>query len=215
MHRLALIAALAAATPAFAEERRGDPAGRFDFYVLALSWSATYCANEGARRDGPQCRTGRNPGFVLHGLWPQYERGYPAYCGPQGRSPSRAAMEKAEQIFPDPGLARHQWRKHGSCSGEDPASYFAASAAARAKVTVPDALRAPERDRQWEVIGIERAFAAANPGLRPDMMSVTCRGGQLKEVRICLSRDLRGFRTCEEVDRDRCRAREVNVPAAR
>ncbi len=33
------------------------------------------------------------------------------------------------------------------------------------------------------------------------MISVSCRRNVLDEVRICLTKDLRGFRTCEEVDR--------------
>lgn len=215
--RAAALALLLAATPAAAQsgEDRGAPAGRFDFYVLSLSWSATYCALKGEDRGDQQCEPGRNPGFVLHGLWPQYERGYPAFCGPQGRNPSRAAMDRAREIFPSQGLARHEWQKHGTCSGESPNGYFEAAATARAKVSVPEALAAPRADSRWSVIEVERAFAAANPGLRPDMMAVTCRRGQLEEVRICLTRDLRGFRPCEEVDRDSCRARDFTVPAAR
>ncbi|MFN3481512.1 ribonuclease T2 family protein [Rhabdaerophilum calidifontis] len=209
---LAFVASAAAAEP---REDRGAPAGRFDFYVVSLSWSATYCALTGERRGDTQCAPGRNPGFVLHGLWPQYERGYPAYCRPEGRSPSRAAMEIAERVYPSSGLARHEWRKHGTCSGESPGGYFEASAAARARIRVPEALAAPREDRRWGVIEIERAFAEANPGLRPDMMAVTCTRGQIEEIRLCLTRDLRAFRACEEVDRDSCRARDVLVPAAR
>lgn len=209
---LVLLAGSALAQP---REDRGAPAGRFDFYVLALSWSATWCQTTGDQRGSQQCERGRNPGFVLHGLWPQYTSGYPAFCEPQGRNPSRDAMDKAAGAYPEAGLARHQWRKHGSCSGLSPSAYFDAAAEAWRKVAVPPALAAPRQDAEWDVPEIERAFAAANPGLRPDMMAVTCRRGRLEEVRICLSRDLRGFVPCQEVDRDSCRARNVSVPAAR
>ena len=47
------------------------------------------------------------------------------------------------------------------------------------------------------------------------MMSVSCRRGVLEEVRICFSKDLRGFRTCQEVDRSGCRARDFRVNAIR
>lgn len=196
-------------------EHGGRP-GAFDFYVVALSWSATFCADKGETRGSRQCEVGRHPGFVLHGLWPQFDYGYPAFCGPDGRNPDRGAMELAEHIFPDNGLARHQWRKHGTCSGESPSGYFSTSARARAKIQIPKAFVAPDRDFRTTVLDVERAFSEANPGLRPDMMSVTCaRGGRLQEVRICLSRDLRDFRRCEEVDRDSCRARDITVPAAK
>jgi ribonuclease T2 len=196
-------------------ESRGAPMGEFDFYVLALSWSATWCAMTGERRGASQCETGRNPGFVVHGLWPQFERGYPAFCAPDGRNPSRAAISRAEQVLPDTGLARHQWRKHGTCSGLAPEAYFEATVLARARVKVPDALVAPRQPNRTSPIEIERAFASINPGLRPDMMSVTCERGMLEEIRICLTKDLRAFRACPEVDRDTCRMRDISVPAAR
>lgn len=212
-----LLLLLAWTSPALAQPRedRGAPMGRFDFYVLSLSWSATFCDLTGERRGNPQCEPGRNPGFVVHGLWPQYERGYPSFCTPDGRNPSRNALDIAERVLPTLGLARHQWRKHGTCSGDSPAGYFTATETARNKVSVPADLAAPKEPRRWSVPDIERAFALANPGLRPDMMAVTCRKGMLEEVRVCLTRDLRGFRPCEEVTRDSCRTRDIVVPAAR
>jgi ribonuclease T2 len=207
----------AAAPPGMAQgfERGGTP-GTFDFYVLALSWSPTYCEGPGARREAEgQCRPGRGLGFVVHGLWPQYTRGYPSNCASVERSPTRQAIEVAGQVYPSEGLARHEWRSHGTCSGLDPVSYFQAARDARAAVTIPDAFKAPERDTRMAPIDIARQFVAANRGLRPDMMSVTCRGGQLQEVRICFAKDLRGFTPCPEVARQNCRAGAVAIDAAR
>lgn len=208
-------AGFAPAAQAQPREDRGAPMGRFDFYVLSLSWSATWCAITGERRGSSQCESGRNPGFVVHGLWPQYERGYPAFCTPDGRNPSRAALAKAEGVLPEVGLARHQWRKHGTCSGLSAEAYFEATAAAKAKVKIPAALNAPRHSQRITVLEVERAFAEANPGLRTDMMGVTCERGMIEEVRICLSRDLRSFQPCPEVNRDSCRARDFTVPSAR
>lgn len=213
---LAALILVAFAWPAEAQrfrDRRNVP-GDFDFYVLALSWSPTYCEREGGRRNSRQCETGRNPGFVVHGLWPQFERGFPSECGLANRTPTRLDMEKA-RAFPEEGLARYQWRKHGSCSGSSPGAYFEDVAEARAKVKIPDELQAPTRALSTSVIEIERAFVAANRGLRADMISVQCDRNVLREVRICFSRDLRGFATCPEVDRAGCRARDINVPASR
>ena len=189
-------------------------AGRFDFYVLSLSWSATFCEVTGNRRGSSQC-DGGNPGFVLHGLWPQYERGFPSSCGPQGRNPTRDAMERAMRVFPEASLARHEWQKHGTCSGLSPVAYFEAAGAAKAKVKIPAALEAPERPSKWDIIAIERAFVDANPGLRTDMIAVTCQRGMLQEVRVCLSKDLRNFQTCQEVRQKSCRTRNVTVPSTR
>lgn len=213
----ALCLMVCAATSAGAQERvkRGGPAGEFDFFVLALSWSPGFCALEGDEKRREQCAAGSGLGFVLHGLWPQNERGYPIECGPAGRSPSRAAMDVARQIFPEEGLARHQWRKHGVCAGGSPTDYFTDAKRARAAVVIPQEFKAVDRVRTWSPIDLERAFIAANPGLRADMMSVACRRNELQEVRICFTKDLRSFRTCEEVDRSGCRARDISVQPVR
>lgn len=188
----------------------------FDFYVLALSWSPGFCELDGDRtRNREQCSDGAGLRFVVHGLWPQNERGYPSDCGPAGRMPSRMALEQAEGVFPTEGLARYQWRKHGTCTGSSPSDYFRDVRRARDKIVIPPALAKAERDQSWTAIDLERAFAAANPGLRPDMMSVACRRGVLQEVKICFTRDLRNFRTCQQVDRSGCRARDFTVVAPR
>jgi ribonuclease T2 len=198
--------------PASSQEGRGRP-GDFDFYVLALSWSPAFCESTGASRGSAQCDPGRRLGFVVHGLWPQHERGYPSQC--DSRNPPRYVIDETADIFPDSGLARHQWRKHGTCSGLDPASYFRAVRRARGMVTIPDPLQALSRDGETTGQNVERAFAAVNPGLRPDMMAVTCRRGELREVRICLEKDLTGFRRCPQVDAEACRFGPIRVTAPR
>ena len=214
---VSLSAALLAAWPATGQDyggysRRGTP-GDFDFYVLALSWSPTYCEGEGARRDEPQCAPGRGLGFVLHGLWPQYSRGYPENCSAVNRPITRQAMDAAGQVYPSEGLARYEWRKHGTCSGLDPAAYFAAARAARLAVTIPDGLKSG--GQSLAPVEIARQFVTANQGLRPDMMSVACSRGRLTEVRLCFTKDLRGFTPCPELARSNCRAPEIALDAAR
>ena len=130
--------------PASSQEGRGRP-GDFDFYVLALSWSPAFCESTGASRGSAQCDPGRRLGFVVHGLWPQHERGYPSQC--DSRNPPRYVIDETADIFPDSGLARHQWRKHGTCSGLDPASYFRAVRRAHGMVTIPEPLQALSRRR--------------------------------------------------------------------
>ncbi|HVL73899.1 MAG TPA: ribonuclease T2 [Beijerinckiaceae bacterium] len=208
---LALLATFAAAQPS---ETRGGTPGAFDFYVLALSWSPGFCEVEGDAKGREQCAPGSGLGFVVHGLWPQFERGYPTECG-AGRGPSRLDLEEASNLFPSEGLARHQWRRHGTCSGESPSGYFRAVRRARERVKVPPAFEGAAGDVRTTPLEVERAFAAANPGLRADMMAVACRRGVLQEVRVCLTRDLRAFRTCPEVDRSGCRFGDLAVPAPR
>jgi ribonuclease T2 len=203
-------------------ERKGGTPGEFDFYVLALSWSPGFCAaREEGMREKAQCAAGSGNGFVVHGLWPQNETGYPTDCGPGGRSPSRMARDAAQNVYPEPELATLEWRKHGTCSGKSPTEYFSDVKFARENVVVPPAFIpgspgiGATAEKEWTPLDIERAFITANPGLREDMLAVSCRKNLLQEVRICMTKDLRGFRTCPEVDQRGCRASSVKVAAPR
>jgi ribonuclease T2 len=191
--------------------------GAFDFYVLALSWSSGFCQTSGAARNygSPaygQCAPGAGRGFVVHGLWPQNLHGYPSDCGPMGRSPSRIALETVADLYPDEGLARHEWRTHGTCSGKSPTDYFADVRRAREGIVIPPPFQSAGTQQSWTRVDLERAFIAANPGLLPGMLSVACNKNIFTEIRICLSKDLRNFHTCPEVSREGCHAREISVP---
>ena len=104
---LRFFAALALlASPAWSEDRAGD----FDYYVLSLSWSANWCAIEGDSRNSPQCDPAEDHGWILHGLWPQYEQGFPANCSTSMRPPSRSDTGAMADIMGTSGLAWHQSR---------------------------------------------------------------------------------------------------------
>ncbi len=186
----------------------------FDFYVLSLSWSPTWCMDNDSSGEGEQCRTGRRAGFIVHGLWPQFERGHPEFCRP--REPDRvpAALGRAYlDIIPSMGLIGHQWRKHGSCSGLTQRDYLAVTRAAFERVVLPDAVEDADGGRTGPA-EIEAALVAANPGLSARGLAVTCDGGRLEEIRICLTPDL-NFRDCPEVDRAACRAKTITQPPVR
>ncbi|MBG0811382.1 ribonuclease T2 [Methylosinus sp. H3A] len=192
-------------------ETRGG-AGGFDFYVLTLSWSPAFCESGGGREYRAQCEPGLGKGFVTHGLWPQYEHGFPSDCD-GAATPSRMALEHVAGVYPDEGLARYEWRKHGRCSGKSPTDYFADVRRATESVTIPRLFERPREAQSFAPLDIQRAFIAANPRLRPGMLAVTCRKGALQDVRVCFSRDLREFRPCPEIVRGACRAGEISVPA--
>jgi len=187
-------------------------AGDFDFYVLALSWSPTYCLTSDDP-DPAQCDTAPD-GFVVHGLWPQYETGYPEYCSSrEPRGIDDETLDAIADVMPSAGLAHYQWRKHGMCSGLDAASYFRLLLEAVEEIDIPPELADPDTDQRLRPDDIEADFSDANPGLAEDGMSIQCRQGRLTEVRICLTRDLQ-FRDCFEVDDDTCRSRTIAVPTA-
>ncbi len=189
-HRTLLLATLCTAA-SLAQARPPSAApGKFDYYAVALSWSPSYCAT---RRDPDQC--GRGLGFVLHGLWPQYEKGYPQNCSTE-KLPN-AVRENYAAIFPSPKLIGHEWREHGTCSGLDPAAYFALSAKLKDQLIIPkqyQQLSAPVRATPGEFVQL---FRAANPGMPVDSVLPFCGDGGrfLREVRACFTR-AGGARTC-------------------
>jgi ribonuclease T2 len=185
----------------------------FDFYVLSLAWSPSYCETEGARANRQQCGPERDFAFIVHGLWPQFEQAYPEFCAsdePQ-RVPN-ALVATMRDIMPSAGLVGHQWRKHGTCTGLTQQNYLRATREAFGRIAIPEAFSRAEAS-QADPNEVESAFIAANPGLSAEGIAVTCAGGRLSEVRICLTKELT-FRGCPEIDERACRAERVAIPAA-
>lgn len=206
-----LLAASLAANPTLAE---GERAGAFDYYVMALSWSPSYCALDGDMRRDPQCAPGAGHDFVLHGLWPQFETGWPSYCRTVERDPSRAETAAVADVFGGAGAAFYQWKKHGRCADLSAPDYFALARRARASVEVPPVLREVRKTLKVPAEVIERAFLERNPDLTRDMVTVTCRAGLIQEVRICLTRDLAPRRCGDDAIRD-CRMQDAGLPPVR
>ena len=152
----------------------------FDHYLLALSWTPGWCAREGAGRGDARCDEGADSGWQVHGLWPQHAEGWPEFCTTAARDPSRRQTAAMADIMGSAGLAWHQWRKHGRCSGLNAGAYFAKTRAAFARVTLPE----PEAATA-EALG--DALLAGNPDLAPGQFVVTCSGDRLAEIRVCLT----------------------------
>jgi ribonuclease T2 len=213
---LAAAIVLAAAVPASAQDRRQNTPGEFDFYVLSLSWSPSFCEEAAERgnsgRSQAQCG-GRPFSFVVHGLWPQYERGFPEYCDRDSWL-ERNIMTSMLDLMPAPGLIFNEWKKHGTCSGLGPRGYFETIRKARAVVKIPPEFIGLADPKTVSPTEIEDAFIKANPGLSATAISVICNRSRLSEVRICMSRDLQ-FRNCDELDRRACRRDQVVMPPVR
>ena len=207
-----LLLGLLLAVPATAQ-RSGAAAGDFDHYLLVLSWVPGWCDIEEVApgRDG-RCAAGSGTGWGLHGLWPQDPDGWPEFCRTPARDPSRRETAAMADLMGSGGQAWYQWRKHGRCSGLDPADYFAQARAGFAALALPDpsALAGGGRMRP-EVLA--RALRAANPGLPEDGQAVICRGGGLLEVRVCLTREMAPRGCTAAVLARACRSRVAVAPA--
>jgi ribonuclease T2 len=203
---------------ALAQDRRQNAPGEFDFYVLSLSWSPSFCeaaSERGNSGRSQQAQCGGRPfSFVVHGLWPQYERGFPEYCQRPSPRLGRNIMTSMLDLMPAPGLIFNEWDKHGTCSGLGERAYFETIRKARAAVKIPDEFLQLSEPKTIAPGDLEEAFIKVNPGLSSSAISVTCDSRRLSEVRVCLSKDLQ-FRACEEIDRRACRRDEVLMPPVR
>ncbi len=219
--RLAAVAALFLALSVVsgsAQDRRQNEPGQFDFYVLSLSWSPSFCdavterSAESAARQ-PEC--GDKPfSFIVHGLWPQYDKGFPEYCQNPAPRLERNVVSSMLDLMPSPRLIFREWDRHGVCSGLPARAYFETMRKARAMVKIPNDYLDLQQPKTVTPGEVEDAFIAANPGLTHDAIAIGCDAKRLNEVRICLSKDLK-FRDCAEVDQRACRRDQVLMPRVR
>jgi len=204
------------------DEAARNVAGAFDYYALVLSWSPTHCSTPAGSDDDIQCnrRDGRRYAFILHGLWPQYEKGYPESCRTRRRPfVPETLIDGMLDIMPSRGLIIHEYRKHGTCSGLDPAGYFQLARQLFSSIRIPERYVNPFETQYVSPRELQRDFMAVNPQLGPDMIAVDCaRGarGRLREIRICFSRDGEP-QACgpNEDQRRMCSSEEVAVPPVR
>lgn len=207
-------------------------------WILAASWPSAFCEDVPQARE---CARGDTPlAFTLHGLWPQTpDRA--AYCGVAGGARAADAAGGWRRLPPVtlsgsvetalarvmPGtqsaLDRHQWLKHGTCSGLDADAYFAA--AVRLVDLLNDspvrALFADHAGQELSGAAIRRTFDAAfGPGAG-DRVLVDCvevSGRRLiRELRIALGGQVEGRSLAALVAEGErqprgCRTGEVDLP---
>jgi len=186
----------------------------FDFYVLSLSWSPSYCEAEGADANPQQCKAARPYAFVVHGLWPQFERGFPEDCQTSEPQVPKETLRTLYDLMPSAGLIRHEWTSHGACSGLPQGDYFAVLRAAREKIEIPEQYRQIDDYLTVAPRDAEAAFLKSNQTMPGDGIAVTCDKRFLRDVRICMTKELK-FRSCPEIDRRDCRLDKAVMPPVR
>ena len=197
-------------------------AGKFDYYVMSLSWSPSYCAGQSRDSYDPQCnaRNGRPYAFVLHGVWPQFEKGWPQDCqSPDRGFVPRPVANRMLDIMPSDKLVFHEYRKHGTCSGLGVDGYFDMARSLYNKVKIPSKFSNISDPRTF--VSRDELIAdiiSANPGMKADGIAVECGGPgpRLKEVRICFDKG-GNFRSCgrNENQARMCSAARIYVPPVR
>lgn len=219
-HRLLALGAAAVAfvvCAGIADAQESARPGDFDFYVLSLSWSPSFCEAAAERSPDrvPQQQCGARPySFVVHGLWPQFERGFPERCQDPAPRLSRDIVSSMLDLMPATRLVYHEWDTHGTCSGLSASAYFELVRKAREAIKIPPEFADVKETRTVSPQEVQDAFVKANSGASAAGVTVTCSGRRLSEVRICMTKDLH-FRGCEGMRRGACRRDEVVMPPMR
>ena len=169
-------ALILAASEGDAKRYKKSKAGVFDYYSLVLSWSPTFCDSNAGRRDRAQCGKNRHYAFVVHGLWPQHEKGWPQNCRVKKGEfyIPRKVIDNMLDIMPSKRLVIHEWKKHGTCSGLSNKDYFAVTRQLYNSIKIPARYQRPNSYITTTPKQLEMDFVKANEGLDPSMVSVQC-----------------------------------------
>lgn len=182
--------------------------GKFDYYLLTLSWAPEFCATHTSNASSSECDPKRHYGFVVHGMWPENKDGsYPESCAP-AQPVSQAIVQQMLPIMPARGLIQHEWATHGTCSGLSSSDYFGDIQKAFRAVQIPSEFRSTSGEASDAPSAIEQKFAAANH-VQPNFFRVSCSGGEFVAVEVCLSKDLQMI-ACAPSLRD-CRSSQVEI----
>ncbi|KIL98631.1 Ribonuclease T2 family protein [Paramagnetospirillum magnetotacticum MS-1] len=174
--------------------------GNFDYYLLSLSWSPSYCATTSGKQNPRQCGAEQRYGMVVHGLWPQHSDGtWPQCCQPVSAVKSSAATSQASKVMIGSSLLQHEWSKHGSCVTDQQDLYFGKINSAVSSLGLAPNLPGSRLER-IKVSDLKRNWAVP-----ADAITVHCKGKRLSEVHICLDKALAPIACpAAEVKNDNC-----------
>jgi ribonuclease T2 len=188
--------------------------GSYDYFLLSLSWAPNFCANPGEATQNPaECAVGKDVGFIVHGLWPEANRGKsPESCG-KATAVSKPVLASILPYMLSASLVQHEWATHGTCSGLSQTAYFSDVLAARSAVQIPVQFTSLDMPVTESPEQIEGQFAAANPSFPAKAFRTSCKAGELAEVRVCFDKNLKA-QECT-VSAGECSATTVQIRALR
>jgi ribonuclease T2 len=184
----------------------------FKYYVLSLYWLPTLCLESPG---ADECRGSDHNGFIVHGLWPVLDWNSPINCG-GGDNLSDSLVGSLKDLMPTRQLVEREWAVHGTCSGEAPDRFFSLMRQAYVSVNLPILLNGGG-DAIETIQQITKGFTNRDSGLPAQAVIITCSDNpaRLREVRICLSKNLASSYCSGETLGASCRTLNIQVPAAR
>lgn len=188
-----------------------------DSYVLAVTWHAGFCL---AHEKNAGCKGVANDvyareNFTLHGLWPNKigcQQNY-AFCDagsnnagklcslPPVGGLSKGAAENLHRVMPSAReggcLDRHEWWKHGTCSGVNEDAYFTLSISLLDKFNASDFVTDFVRNNLGKAVSrrdfFQRLDQSFGLGAHDHVLMKCGKGGKfLEEIQIQLPREIGG-----------------------
>ena len=183
--------------PAAAPARQAS-AAKFDFYLLAMTVHAAFCAD--GHQGKAECRARGQRALAIHGLWPENlaPRTYPHDCPVPELSLDPLLEQQLGELMPGMAdhLHEHEWREHGGCSGLDDDEYFRRTLElARTVDAALGARLTTLAGRETDAVALRETADLFQPGIGPTLTfhCRTLRGTGnvpvLFEVRQCVDND--------------------------
>ncbi len=190
-------------------------------YVLALSWSPTYCLQNQSK---PGAKTQCDPNdlkkyrFIIHGLWPNAPKKRLGFCKILPGESDYVSPKNIQKLFhfsPSASLIGHQWRKHGTCSGLKQDSYIEKTLAAYQRFRPPAFYQSLTKEKRIDAAQVKADFIDEYQkiGLTNESVRVVCDGNHLREVRICTDLELNPV-TCSGKSDFSCERKKLILPPA-
>ena len=183
-----------------------------DAYVLSISWSPGFCQTHHSKTECQNLsNTYASSHFTLHGLWPNKSICGTKYgfCGDVKNKPrdfcdyppvpnlSETMRNKLEQYIPSVKhgtcLERHEWWKHGTCSGYDVDDYYNTATSMLEKVNQSDFVLNYIRTNIGKSLSTEELYKEFDNSFGDNArnhISLMCKNGALEEIQIQLPQKL-------------------------
>ena len=104
--------------------------------------------------------------------------------------PARQTRQHYSDIYPDPGLLRHEWKTHGTCSGLSADAFFNLARQAEHSVAIPTELSTLDHQTSMPPAQILDLFAKTNPSFPRESLALSCGNNYLTAIEVCMSKTL-------------------------
>lgn len=203
-----------------------QPGDEFDFYVLSMSYQPEFCY-QNKHKNFPGCENPRDfwrQSLTLHGLWPEDDDGsWPSNCSTEQFDPKTIddlGPDRFAQLWPNVkaseeehsdahyGFWKHEWEKHGTCTGLTQDEYF--DTALKHFFPTPPFVH-DNYGLEVSKVDLLNEYRGDVDGYLGNVVLVCSGGKYLSEVRICVAK----YKDGTGAQRIRCTAqveKEANCP---